>query len=247
MGTQWNINEKSFDPDLKKIRSQESVYTVGNGYFCTRGTFEEGYAGETSATLLYGLFDRVPIAKEELANIPDWTELKLFVDGERFRLDQGQVLEYQRNLDMLGGILQRSVLWESPKGIRVRVNSERFASLADEHVGAISYSVSVENKEAEVSLYANFNTAQGNYDLLHIDPVDQGQAEDLLWLHTATKHSAVQIAQTMSFTVDVPTFAKTFIDSDVAPGIHFTGHLAAGTTCHAEKIVTIYTSRDGVG
>jgi len=37
----WHISENTFDPS--KLQSKESVYTIGNGYFGTRGTFEEGY------------------------------------------------------------------------------------------------------------------------------------------------------------------------------------------------------------
>ena len=61
----WQIREDSFNSDLKVLHSQESVYTIGNGYFCTRGTFEEGYPRDEPATLLFGVFDKVPVAKEE--------------------------------------------------------------------------------------------------------------------------------------------------------------------------------------
>src|SRR5947209_12530292 len=135
----WQITEERFDP--KKMHAQESVYSIGNGYFATRGTFEEHYFGASPATLLYGVFDEIPIGKEELANAPDWLPLKLFINGERFLLTRGKVLEYQRTLDMQRGILTRTVRWESPSGIRLKIESERFASLADEHVGAIRYSV----------------------------------------------------------------------------------------------------------
>jgi kojibiose phosphorylase len=77
---------------------------LGNSYFCTRGTFEEGYPQANPATLLYGVFDEVPIVVEELANAPDWTPLQLFVNGERFRLDKGYLLDYQRTLDLAHGL-----------------------------------------------------------------------------------------------------------------------------------------------
>ncbi len=50
----WHIVEDVFDP--KKQHTQETVYTIGNGYFGTRGTFEEGYIGAEPATLLFGVF-----------------------------------------------------------------------------------------------------------------------------------------------------------------------------------------------
>jgi len=40
---------------------------------------------------LFGVFDRIDIGKEELANAPDWLPIKLFVNGERFRLDHGKI------------------------------------------------------------------------------------------------------------------------------------------------------------
>src|SRR5947209_577028 len=158
----WHISEEQFD--LKKMRSQETVYAIGNGYFATRGTFEENYFGAHPATLLYGVFDDIPIGKEELANAPDWLPIKLFINGERFHMKRGTILAYQRVLDMRRGILSRTVSWESPGGIRLKIQSERFASLADEHVGAIRYSVTAEKKPPEIHelnllLRATFNMA----------------------------------------------------------------------------------------
>ena len=172
----WYIEEKEFDP--QKLHSRETVYTIGNGYFGTRGTFEEEYPKANPGTLLFGVFDKIAIAKEELANAPDWLTMKLFVNGERFRLDQGKILDYHRTLDMQHGILRRVVRWESPGGIRIRITSERFASLADEHVGVIRYSLTVEEQpetggKLDVFLWSALNMAVGNYDLIHWETVEQ--------------------------------------------------------------------------
>lgn len=246
----WHINEDHFDPNLKKLRSQETVYSIGNGYFGTRGTFEEGFPRANPATLFYGVFDDIPIAREELANAPDWIPIKLFVNGERFRLDRGTVLAYQRTLDLEHAILRRTVHWESAAGTRLKMESERFASLADKHIGVIRYSVTIEgtsnNAPVKIALRAALNSAQGNYDTMHWEAIDQGHDHDLSWLYSVTKHSAVQLAQTMSFTTTTSGFRKEMIDSDVAPGIHFYGELAPGATMTAEKIVVMYNSRDGV-
>src|SRR5260370_36248274 len=166
----WHVREDIFKPE--KFHVQETVYTIGNGYLGTRGTFEESYPGASPATLLFGVFDDIPIGKEELANAPDWLVLKLFINGERFRLDRGKVLEYHRTLDMQNGLLSRFVHWESPNGVRLKIAIERFASLADEHVAAIRYSVTAgelptiatADDKADVVLWASLNTAVGNYD-----------------------------------------------------------------------------------
>lgn len=248
----WQISENTFNSTT--LHAQETVYTNGNGYFCTRGAFEEGYPGASPATLLYGVFDTIPIGKEELANAPDWLPLKLFVNGERFRLDLGTVLEYRRTLDVQKGILSRHVRWESSSGIRLTISTERFASLADEHLGCIRYSVTADEQpetasndsagELDVVLWATLNTAVGNYDLMHWEPVDQGQEGKVLWLHTQTRRSSVQLVQSMSFTTEAPGFNHEVFASDFAPGIRLCGKLASGATITAEKLVVMYTSRD---
>jgi kojibiose phosphorylase len=243
------VNEDSFDTTPKKMHSQETVFTIGNGYFCTRGTFEEGYPRATTATLLFGVFDSVPIAKEELANAPDWTVIQLFLDGERFRLDRGKILSYSRSLNMENGILQRTVHWESPTGHRIHVSSERFASLADEHVGIIRYSVSADEANTKLltlDVRASLNTAQGNYDVMHFETLDQGHEHEQIWLQSETKKSKVQIVQAMSFVTDNTNFSKTVVDSDIEPGIRLSGQLAPGEKLTTEKVVVTYTSRDGV-
>ncbi|GHO45655.1 glycoside hydrolase family 65 protein [Ktedonospora formicarum] len=246
----WHINEDTFDPTLKHILSQETVFTIGNGYFCTRGTFEEGYPRDNVATLLYGVFDHIPIAKEELANAPDWTRIQLFINGERFRLDRGIILGYHRSLNIRQGTVQRSVLWISPSGVTVRVTSERFASLDDEHVGAIRYSAKIEDapggEPCEISVISALNTAEGNYDVLHLETVDQSNVDDIQWLHCETKKTLVQIAMATTFDSETTGFTKEILNSDIAPGIRYNGVLQQGQTFDATKLVTIYTSRDAV-
>ncbi len=244
----WHISENTFNSNQKNIHSQETVYSIGNGYFCTRGTFEEGYPQANPATLLYGVFDKVPISKEELANAPDWTVLRLFVNEERFRLDRGQILDYQRTLDIKNGVVKRIVRWEAESGVRLHVTSERFASLADEHVGAIRYSVTVEKTDQplEVRLFAGLNSAVGNYHLMHWETDDQGHKDNIVWLKSQTLATQVQLAQAFSATTTTQGFTTEIYNSDIAPSIRLYGTLAQGATVTVEKLVTMYTSRDGV-
>ncbi|HYA99814.1 MAG TPA: hypothetical protein VED37_06300 [Ktedonobacteraceae bacterium] len=243
----WLIEESEFDP--KKLHSGETVYTIGNGYFGTRGSFEEGYPKANPGTLLFGVFDQIAIAKEELANAPDWLAIKLFVNDERFRLDQGKILDYHRTLDMQNGILSRTVRWESPSGIRIRVTSERFASLADEHVGIIRYSVTAEEqpetgRKLNVLIWSAVHMNVGNNDLLHWESVEQRRDGELLWLQSQTRHSSVQLVQTMSFTSRNCEFQKELIRSDTSPSIRIYKDLTVGETITVEKVVVMYTSRD---
>ncbi len=244
----WQIDEDAFDAN--KLRSLETLYTIGNGYFGTRGAFEEGYPKANPATLIAGVFDKIEIGKEELANAPDWLPIKLFVNGERFRLSEGKVLSYHRVLDMQRAVLRREVHWQSSTGVRLRVVTERFASLRDEHVGAIRYSVTIDEDQPattepiEIVLSASLNLAVGNYDLMHWEPVAQHHDGEIAWLHSQTRKSTLHLAQTMSFSTARCDFHKELIRSDITPMIRFYGALAPGETLATEKVVVMYTSRD---
>ncbi len=244
----WQIDEDAFDAN--KLRSLETLYTIGNGYFGSRGAFEEGYPKATPATLIAGVFDKIEIGKEELANAPDWLPIKLFVNGERFRLSEGKVLSYHRALDLQRAVLRREVHWQSPAGVGLRVVTERFASLHDEHVGAIRYSVTLDKDQpattgpVEIVLSASLNLAVGNYDLMHWESVAQYHDGEIAWLHSQTRTSSVQLAQTMSFSSARCDFHKELIRSDISPMLRFYGALAPGETLSAEKVVVMYSSRD---
>jgi trehalose/maltose hydrolase-like predicted phosphorylase len=128
-------------------------------------------------------------------------------------LTRGKILAYQRTLDMQRGILTRTIRWESSSGIRLNIQSERFASLADEHVGAIRYRVTAEEKPPEIHhlhllLRATFDLAVSNDDVIHWEPFDQWHEDDLVWFLSQTRHSSVQLLQTMNFTTRREDSAK---------------------------------------
>ena len=248
MENHWQIQEHTFTSDIKQIRSQETVFTIGNGYFCTRGSFEEGYPHATPATLLYGIFDDIPISKEELANTPDWLTIQLFVNGERFPHGQGPNFSLQAHIGYEDSGSCSTVRWKGDNGVVVRIQSERFASLADQHVGIIHYNVMVEESPRQqavhIQLRAGLNTAQSNQDVMHWETLDQGHQQDRLWLLSETRHSAVRLAQVVSLRTDTPEVQKEIIDSDIDPSIHLSTTLTPGKTLNTEKILVMYTSRD---
>ena len=57
--TDWTVTEPHFDP--AKLRARETVFTIGNGYLGTRGSFEEGYPQALPATLIHGVYDDVAV------------------------------------------------------------------------------------------------------------------------------------------------------------------------------------------
>lgn len=148
--TNWEIVEDSFQPEW--IRCRESLFALGNGYLGTRGTFEEGLADaaglSVEGTYVNGFYESSPIQYGERAygyadftqtmlNLPNGKVIRIYLEDEAFNLLEGRILNYRRALDLKRGILTRSVVWESPRGRRMRAEYERLVSLRDKHLLAI--------------------------------------------------------------------------------------------------------------
>lgn len=133
---QWQIIERPFRKG--DLPHTETIYTIGNGLIGVRGTFEEGYVGDTSTALLAGIFNHkhgqlVP----ELVALPNPLSLKIRINDELFSMEQGIIMGYERTLDLRTGVHRRGVLWLSPNGTRLRLHFERFASMDNPHLMAI--------------------------------------------------------------------------------------------------------------
>lgn len=239
----WLITETSFDP--AKLHHQETVFTIGNGYLGTRGAFEEGYPGARPATLIHGVFDDAPIVHTELANAPDWLLFVLLVNGERFGMDRGQALDYERTSDLRRGVLARKVRWRSPAGHTVDIHIERFASLADPHVLAIRYQVTPLDFKGVLEFRAGINGYVDNDGYVHWDWVDQGNEIGTVWLYSRTRSSGLELGQAAGLLIrGSRKVRKQVMDCHNNPTIVAECQVEQGRVVTAEKLVTVFTSRD---
>jgi len=132
----WTVYQPRWEPD--KLRHMETVFTIGNGFFASRGSFEEGYPGDLSFTLAHGLYDDVPIVFTELVNLPNWLDFSLEVDGHTFRMDRGEVLHFRRHLDLHLGILHREVRWRAPNELSISPSRDLSATQMSTSVLCVS-------------------------------------------------------------------------------------------------------------
>jgi len=110
--------------------NKETVFTIGNGYLGTRGSFEERFASNFAQSV----YNNVPVVYTELANCPDWLPAVILM-----AIASGLTLArscYERQLDLRRGILSRKVRWRSPSGKTLDLNFE--FSLAHEQASAFS-------------------------------------------------------------------------------------------------------------
>lgn len=238
----WTVVETQFNH--KQLHHQETVFTLGNGYLGTRGTFEEAYPNDQPATFIHGVYDDVAVVHTELINCPNWLPLTIWLDGERFRLDQGEVLDYERRLDLNQGLLKRRVCWQSPKGQIVNLQFERFASLADRHVLAIRCLVTPVNFSGLVEVQAGINGYADNQGIMHWNWLDQGIHNNSAWLLIRSRHTNIELGMATHLSVSCDNTLLRSVGCQGYPTVTTCFQAQPGKTVTIEKIVTVFTSRD---
>jgi trehalose/maltose hydrolase-like predicted phosphorylase len=239
----WTLTEEAFVPE--ELHYKETIYTLGNGYLGTRGSFEEGYPGAWPATLIHGVYDDLPPSNTELANTPEWPSLSILVEGDRFGLDRGKLLSYRRRLEMRRGLLSRDVRWQSPAGHTFDLHFERFASLADPHVLAVRCQVTALDSDCNVQVRAGLNAYPDNDGLLHWTRPEQGGEGDSAWLKLTTRHSGIDLG--MAVRLGLSGAEEGQVQAQGCPGypmVQATFRARPGQIVTLTKLITVVTSRD---
>jgi trehalose/maltose hydrolase-like predicted phosphorylase len=240
---EWNVRDPVFDPE--RLRHAETVFTIGNGYFGTRGVFEEYYPGEIRSTFLHGVFDDVPVTFTELANAPDWMELEIDLADERFGLDRGVLLEYTRSLDLKTATLHRDVRWQSPQGRVTHLVFERFASLADEHMAGLKVTVTPENYDGDIGFISGVNGEADNLGLKHWHSLDQASKRCRVWLACRTRATNVDLAGGFALSVAAPGRVNyQHWNLRAHPSLAASTVVHQGQTVTATKWFVYFTGRD---
>ncbi len=240
--TDWSLIETQFNPE--QLQYRETVFTIGNGYAGTRGTFEEGYTRASAVTLIHGVYDDVPIVYTELANCPDWLPLTVIVDGDRFRLDKGEILNYQRELDLRRGILRRWIRWRSPQKKTIDLHFERFASLDDENVFVLRCQLTPVDFNGLLEVQASINGYPENQGFNHWEILDQGNNNQYLYLQMRTRSSRIELGMAMGLSVSGTIPALQISNPPGYPTLTYTYPGISGKTVVVEKLVTIFTSQE---
>ncbi|OWY64025.1 beta-phosphoglucomutase [cyanobacterium TDX16] len=257
--TDWVAIQRGFDPN--QLHARETVFTIGNGYLGTRGSFEEGYPHSMPATLIHGVYDAVPVMYTELVNCPDWLPLTITLNGEptsrqveQFRLNRGEVLSYERRLDLRSGLLRRSVRWRSPSGKTLDLQFERFASLADPHILAVRCLITPINWDGEIAVHASINGYAENQGFNHWELLAQEQTPDdssedfqlqpAIWLSARTRQSQIELGMAATLTLQGTEATFQLESAPGYPTLAASYQAAMGQTVLVEKMVTVYTSRE---
>ena len=239
----WRVVEPSFRPQRQHHR--ETILTQGNGYLGTRGSLEERFPDDRQGTFIHGMWDDLEIGVTELVNAPDWTAVEVWINGQRFSMDHGEVQDYARILDLRSGVLTRRLRWTPPGGDqKFDLTYERFPSLADPHLLALRIQVQALDGAATVEIIASLNGNVENEGRAHWDLVSQRSDPELTSLLVRTRSSKKTLAISTRLIPNGAHAEMSARDTPFNPGIRVRANIEGGETIIVDKLISVFTSRD---
>lgn len=159
-GGTWLIREVGWEP--KRQDHFATVLALGNGTIGSRSVLEESPAAATPGAFLAGVFDAAGSVVDDLVNLPDPFELRVFVNGQRLTVDALRVLAHERTLDMRRGLLNRRTVFLGGRGGRFVWESERFVSRAAPDLMVLRGRLTALGDDARVRVAGDFGLGAFN-------------------------------------------------------------------------------------
>ena len=198
---EWSILEEGFD--TQKVKSSESLFSIGNGAMGQRANFEEQYTGETfQGSYIAGVYypdktrvgwwkNGYPEYFAKVLNAPNWIGINVQINDENLDLHTcKEVSKFKRELNMKEGWLSRSFEAVLQNGIKIKVVTKRFLSLELDQIGAISYNVTPLNTDAKITytpyLDAGITNEDTNWDDQFWDVLEVSQNKKQSFIHART-------------------------------------------------------------
>jgi maltose phosphorylase len=159
----WSIIEEGFEAG--RVKASESLFSIGNGAMGQRANFEEHYSGPTfQGSYIAGVYypdktrvgwwkNGYPEYFAKVINAPNWIGINVLVNNTAFDLFTCKsVNDFRRELNMKEGWYSRTFIAILPNDIEIKVESKRFLSLDMDEIGAIEYSITPINCNAEIKI-----------------------------------------------------------------------------------------------
>lgn len=171
----WSIVEEGFDKE--RVKSSESLFSIGNGAMGQRANFEEHYSGETfQGSYIAGVYypdktrvgwwkNGYPEYFAKVLNAPNWIGIDVFVNGDPLDLNTCKaVKDFKRELNMREGWYQRCFVAQMANGIELKVKATRFLSLDLDELGVIAYEVTPINLDCQIKFAPYLDSGITNED-----------------------------------------------------------------------------------
>lgn len=259
----WLVEETGFDADNASV--SETLLTVGNGYHCVRGSFEEGHKGERSGFFLSGVYDQSDATVIHMVNVTNWLAASIFIEGEKLDLLTSTVIDHRRVLDMQTGLLQRRTVFEDSHGRQTEVKTLRFASFANQHLVGERIQITALNHDSAIEIVSTLDGERDNLDCMPAFTDRPKPHPEVKWdkwaksrhLETTARHADASgsYLEVRTLETDITIGMASAVVCEGASSVTgrtayqsasqtLQGQLSQGQTLTFDKTVCIYTSRD---
>ena len=209
----WSIIEEGFDKE--RVKSSESLFSIGNGAMGQRANFEENYTGETfQGSYIAGIYypdktkvgwwkNGYPKYFAKVLNAPNWIGIDVEINGENLDLNAcAKVEKFRRELNMKEGWYNRSFEATLQNGTEIAVNIRRFLCLNLDEVGVINYEITPLNKEAKIVykpyIDAGVTNEDANWDEKFWEPLGTKDQENQAFVTAQTFKTHFKVTTFMS-------------------------------------------------
>jgi trehalose/maltose hydrolase-like predicted phosphorylase len=255
-GPTWEYD--GYRPEEERLR--ESLCTLGNGYFATRGALPECTADHVHypGTYAAGCYNRLTsevagrrVENEDMVNLPDWLPLRFRPDGEDWLTpDTAPVTEHHQMLHLDPGLLERRTRYTLGTGGTLLVRQLRLVHLADLHLAALRTEFTADGHTVDLDVEAALdggvtNSGVARYrelDGRHLAHLHTGTtAPGTVWLRCRTRTSDIGLGLAARLTAEVPVRHAHEAHRAVQ---HVRLRLPPGRTATVDKTVALHTSHD---
>lgn len=249
----WLVTQNHYD--FRENLKYESLFCLSNGYLGTRGSYEEGTKKSIPCTYINGVFDKSETFMRELANMPNWLGLKLYVEKELIAIEDCEIVEFKRVLNMEKALLLKKFRLKDAKGRETLIEGVRFISRANTHrmgirlfVTPLNYSSIIEVENITDASVINFCDAP-RFKVKHTKLTDNSKLNEQgtyvevttrdreLHVGTGSMVTVTENGKDIRKTTQFNAFGETsveFLDFDATEG----------NTYEVTKYVSIYTERE---
>ncbi|KUN24857.1 trehalose 6-phosphate phosphorylase [Streptomyces antibioticus] len=256
--TGWTWEYEGYAPAGERLR--ESLCTLGNGYFATRGALPECAADDVHypGTYVAGCYNRLTsevagrsVENEDMVNVPNWLPLRFRLTGGPWLTpDSTKVLDHRLTLHPDSGMLERRTRYGLGGERVLTVRQQRVVHMADPHLAALRTEFTAEGfagpLEVEAALDGGVTNAgvprYRDLDGRHLTHVHTGTAgPDTVWLRCRTRTSDIRIGMAARLTAGAPVAVRHEPPYAIQ---QLSLDLEVGRTVTVDKTVALHTSRD---
>ncbi|MCH8983532.1 MAG: glycoside hydrolase family 65 protein [Acidobacteria bacterium] len=261
----WILEFEGVAPEDEGRR--ETLSTLGNGLFATRGAAPESNADgvHCPGTYAAGVYNRLvstvagrQLEHESLVNLPNWLPLTFRADeGPWFGSPEIDVLTYSQRLDLSHGMLTRRIRVRDPSDRQTSVVERRIVHMAEPHLAALEWVITPENWTGSLTIRSLLDGEVENRNVVdhrslagrHLRAVATGEATPgTCWLEVETTQShlrCVVAARTTVMIEDRPQpVERSLYRSGQRIGHKLVLDVNPGETVVVEKVVSLFTAHD---